>query len=774
MDKRITIGVFIGNANSPHTKTLMRGIYNAAESKGADVIFYISYHMDFYANIFKGEKLEDSHDYQSNVVYDYAMLSNVDVLIINYGSLCIYMGESSIEGFLDKFKGIPYVVLEDRDESGRGSSIISDNYNGMSKLVEHLIAVHGYRRFTYLSGPLYNRDADERYQAFTDVMDKYGIDVEPDMVEIGDFSQNVAENVNRLLDAYPDMQAMVCANDIMADTAYKEIKKRGLKVGRDIAVTGYDDYDQAESMNPPLTTVKQNEFDMAYVSVEQAINLVKGKPKIEMRAPASLRIRVSCGCKKVSESAFKFNFDENTDGEEYIDKIVKAIALKAIQANADNVVRNTINQGLRALVVEYLDQYEEGNPDAYDRKKIFQQVNELIGGKYGDYVAPVALSEAMSTLIENRMKRENDLTKVRVLAQILSTIQSAIQSAFTIREGDFAERYEQNSCYIPLISRDMMDSIADSQAFYKAPMKILAALGCKSSYLFILDKPVRHKAGQKWIPPKKMYLASYHIGTHTVAYKPEDRPEIKKNKGILQQIGRDEWAAFTAYDLFIGEMQYGLLVCEVDPDDQILMFLASMQISQAMGYLTSYSKQMQMRTKLESLVEDVKEKNRILGFISENDQLTGCLNRRGFMEQAVNLMRENNGQKAYFILADLDHLKEINDCFGHAEGDFAIKSAARILKESLPKGVVVSRIGGDEFTAMGILADGCEVLSLSSMIRDYYTAFNETTGRPYYVELSVGICELECSPDKDINEYIKRADVLLYEAKRNRRASMKR
>lgn len=775
MDKRFTIGVFIGNANSPHTRDLIKGIYNAAESKDVDVLFYLSYHMDFYENIFKGEKSEVSHDYQSNVVYDYALLSDVDALIINYGSLCIYMEDIGMDKFLSKYDGIPYVILEDRDQVGKGASIISDNYSGMGKIVEHLVRDHGYRNFAYLSGPMFNYDARERRQAFDDVLSKYGIAVNPDMVEEGDFTQNVYEQVERLLDRNPNLEALVCANDIMAETAYKVIAKRGLFVGKDIAVTGYDDYEQAESMSPPLTTVLQNEFDMAYVAVEQALNMCRGKLGMELRAPAAPRIRASCGCKIASEYAINYNAEEITSEEAYINKVVKVIVSKSILANADSKVREQITAKIRELVIEYINIYNAGTLDGYDKKKIITQVSELVAGKYGAYVLPMALSDSMVALIEYRMHKESDIERISILSDVLNTIQRAIQSADSKAESEKAERYQQDSCYIPLISREMMDSISDPKEFYKAPMKILEALRCRASYLFVYDKPVRHRAKHKWDINKKMYLASYHEGQDIVSFDPDKRPVVKKDgSSFLKCINRDDRVSLTAYALFQGEMQYGMLLCEVEPEDQILIYLAGMQISQAIGYLQSYDKQMQMRSKLEALVDDVKEKNKILGFISEYDQLTGCLNRRGFVEQVMEISRENEGSSAFFILGDLDHLKEVNDTFGHTEGDFAISSCAEILRKGLGDNALVARIGGDEFAVFYLNKNGEKAEELTARIKAYNKQFNDQTGKPYYVEVSVGMCELECDPGRDIGEYMKRADVLLYDAKKSRRASIKR
>ena len=76
---------------------------------------------------------------------------------------------------------------------------------------------------------------------------------------------------------------MICANDVMAKTAYQECTRRGIIVGRDIAITGYDDWELAKTMNPPLTTVLQNAFDMGYMAMIGAAELCKGKNVIPLK-----------------------------------------------------------------------------------------------------------------------------------------------------------------------------------------------------------------------------------------------------------------------------------------------------------------------------------------------------------------------------------------------------------------------------------------------------------------------------------------------------------
>ena len=180
-----------------------------------------------------------------------------------------------------------------------------------------------------------------------------------------------------------------------------------------------------------------------------------------------------------------------------------------------------------------------------------------------------------------------------------------------------------------------------------------------------------------------------------------------------------------------------------------------------------------MQWKLEALVQEIREKNEVLNFISESDALTGCMNRRGFMEKTLQMNKENEGKEMVILFADLDHLKEINDSFGHIEGDFSIRHCAQTLKSVVGKEGIVGRIGGDEFCVviLGNMEDGQRIIE---KVKEENEIFNRSSDKEYYVELSAGCTSVICRNGLVITDVLKEADRALYEAKKLRRKTVKK
>lgn len=221
------------------------------------------------------------------------------------------------------------------------------------------------------------------------------------------------------------------------------------------------------------------------------------------------------------------------------------------------------------------------------------------------------------------------------------------------------------------------------------------------------------------------------------------------------------------------EHTYGILIAEIDPAYLSLFYLISRQIGNMLRMYQMSEEQKTMQRKLEILVREIQEKNEVLNFISESDALTGCMNRRGFIEKTLQMNRDHEGEELLILFADLDHLKEINDSFGHIEGDFSIRHCAEVLKKVVGADGIVGRIGGDEFcvVTLGNLKDGQQIIE---RIREESDAFNCTSDKEYYVELSAGCTSVICRNGLVIADALREADRALYEVKKLRRNSVKK
>ena len=775
MGKNLTIGVLIGNANSPHAKSFMRGVYDAAEKMDVNLIFFLGVHMTSYFSQYQGQGTEDRFDYQYNVVYDYAHLADVDGLIIPYGAICIFSEDKNKAHFMDKFKNIPYVLVEERDEQNIGSSIISDNYKGMYRIVEHLVTVHQCRKLCFVSGPDDNTDAKERAQAFLDVLKVYGIDFCDSMTARGDYSQACGKQIGEVLDRYPDADALVCANDIMAETAYQECAKRGLVVGKDIAITGYDDWEMAKSMLPPLTTVLQNELDMGYESVKAVISLCNGEEPKEMKAPTEVKIRASCGCRIASEYCFeRMVTDKDILEENKVNNLIDALCKRVLQSQVGSDIQKDVRSFMKKIFINCVDIYRTSDTTSNSYETLMDNVNELFTGRCGRYISATAFGECINEYIKYLFIKENDTGKLQMASEIAGVLQQYIQSCVITQSNMRENQSEQDTMFVPLISRDMIANIDDAIAFCGAPMYILNLLRVKSAYLYMLPHPCIHKYGQEWVCPENMYLVSYLEDGRVTAYGENDWKAIDSGCGMCSKWTADRKRRMTVLNLFQGEQQYGVLMVEVEPQDMLLMHLVSLQISNALSFYCLYRQQKNTQEQLEVLIDEVNEKNKILGYVSGYDELTGILNRRGFMEEAMKFVHSHSGKTAVLLIADLDHLKQINDNYGHISGDYAIKTSAQILKKVLGEDALAARMGGDEFVSIQLADSELPPELLVNRIKIACEEANASSGKEFYVELSVGYTMFTCDSLVDFEAILSNSDKMLYEAKKVRRASVKK
>ncbi len=151
------------------------------------------------------------------------------------------------------------------------------------------------------------------------------------------------------------------------------------------------------------------------------------------------------------------------------------------------------------------------------------------------------------------------------------------------------------------------------------------------------------------------------------------------------------------------------------------------------------------------------------------DELTGLPNRRGLAIVAgplLKLARRKSLQVA-IVFADTDGLKEINDSYGHAEGDRAIVGTATTLKAAFRGADVVARVGGDEFVVLMLVSSDVDVVSVSeTRLALALAELNARADHEWQLSMTFGVaCDFGASDPLDLDELISKADSAMYNAK---------
>jgi len=120
---------------------------------------------------------------------------------------------------------------------------------------------------------------------------------------------------------------------------------------------------------------------------------------------------------------------------------------------------------------------------------------------------------------------------------------------------------------------------------------------------------------------------------------------------------------------------------------------------------------------------------------------------------------------------DLDGLKKINDNFGHKSGDEALKAAAKLLQKSFRNSDILSRLGGDEFTALATNIYPSDTLEIIlNRIDSNFSEFNKSDILPFDISISIGYSIYTANSKLPFDELLQEADTKLYAEKKRKKA----
>lgn len=226
-----TIGLVIPSIENPFFTQMASAIEKEADANGYRLILYTT-HSSF-------EKEKTALQMLASMNADGIILARIDEKLLPY-----------VEA-----TNIPVVITDSLFLGGKDITYVySDHYQGGRLAMEHLIEC-GCKKVVCIKGVQTIASANARYRGYRDVCKEHGI--EERTIDCDYNFINGLRVAEELLEKYPDVDGIVSANDMVAISIYKVLKKKDISVPEQVQLVGFDDIEIASIMTPELTTIRQ-------------------------------------------------------------------------------------------------------------------------------------------------------------------------------------------------------------------------------------------------------------------------------------------------------------------------------------------------------------------------------------------------------------------------------------------------------------------------------------------------------------------------------------
>lgn len=744
--------MLVANIVDPFSDQAAKGAIAAAEQLDVNLIIVPGKYIcqTSYSNS------DTVYEYQYNNLFAYVNSGNVDAACVCTGTIAYANTDNEKKAFLDRLgSDMPVISIASKIEGYE--YVVFDNTESVRNCVNYMIREQGKRKIAILSGYIDNSDYKERLEGYKLALADNGIEYDEELVVFCNPSRACREDAEGLLDRHPEIEAIVCSNDDMCVAVYEICADRGMKIGTDILVSGFDDMDYAEKLEPPLSSVRASAEDLGYRAVMNAYTLLEGNEITVRNVPTRFIPRLSCGYvgSRLSDIDIYLQSKEDRIGK----------LMYFIFGGTENCRDAYLIKNMKTIlgVVEKVEGGAELESD--DVMNVIESAEKMINydKNYFLYLKNIHMvaDACYDRMIKTSMSESSKLRLENLYLEIYRLISRDVGNLVN-KAGEASIDMLRRSNILVRDTLMISGSMADVGS-YSAILRRLPLLEVNSSYLYLLPEPVRYLQGDKLYDISKWNLMSYsHFDD--MFDVPENERELALSEIFTHKfIPKDKRVTLVMADLYSGEYQYGFMLCELKKQFFEYLEFITYQFGAAVKILRLFSE-------LDRHMNELNDDNAVLEGISRKDELTGLLNRRGFYAEAEDCLEKYKGTDKYAVIvfADLDYLKFINDRYGHNEGDYALRASADILRKLFRSTDIIARTGGDEFNIMAVVSEPEFEKRILERKRTCVEALNSTAGKPYRIDLSMGICEFKCSDIDDLSTVIEQADNKLYQVKRAR------
>lgn len=542
-------------------------------------VISVSYHERYFSGLIQGAKEHDinllcfseiyysaSHVKNYNKINSMLYLANNKYIdgIINWASTLTWIiTQDKFPFFFQRLKENPSYLKLQTIPNDMPITLMG-SYEGMKKIIEHLIKIHGIRRIAFIRGPENHLSSIERYRAYIDTLKEYDIPFNPNLVTPPPdptkswIEETGEEMMNYLLDkGINNFDAVVSTTDSMAFGAINAMGKKNIKIPQDLAITGFDDFPLANSTIPTLTTINPQFEEMGRKSIDMFMNIFNNKNILQKQiVEPKLVIRQSCGCldpvinqaeiKPDAVSSIKLDSKINLKKDLFPlqEKIITEI--KLIAPDFDLTAVEKFKELFHSLIDDL--NLKESKKFIYKLKEILQSATILNKDvSFWHQIISILRFYFLPMLDDNTiLKAENFFHQARIMIGNTMLQINNLQRIYEKQQKESLQKIEEE-LIITFDINKLMDKLAIK----------LPALGIPSCFLSLFE-------GKKF-PFKGSRLI--------LAYNEKKRAEIKSN-GIHfasvnlipdEFVSKDRSYIFVIKPLYFQQEQLGFILFEIGP-----------------------------------------------------------------------------------------------------------------------------------------------------------------------------------------------------------------
>ena len=725
--KRLHFGDMIATLDDITQRAALNGIYDFARLNDIDMTIYVG----MYQNI------DDVNTHYETCFTAIKNNTSLDGLLILSGFVVQTLGLKKMNEELSSLSELFPIVSVSYSAPGV-CTVLTDNVNGMFHAVDHLIKLHNKKNIAFIKGPEGHPETVERLEGYKMALEKNAIEFNEDLILPGNFTViGGQEAIIELIDKRDvEFDAIAASDDGTARGAMEELKSRNILIPSNVAVIGFDDDRGSDTFIPSISTVKQDFSQIGMVSAEKLLRKIHGQQTDDVtNIIPVLLARQSCGC---------LENDMSQEEPENIGLFAETSLLSFIYQRFTTIFHiyvppQIIQEWVTGLIKRTIEK-------PFDSEGFLRMFDEIIinYNHYSDNYTP--WQEAMNAYIRGLELYRDEVDSTYDVLSTLIRATSLVHDISMKSEKNLEFALDNFRTALRRATGSLV-SMLDTDALTDSLQRSLPLFSLNTALVGLYQPHIVAES-----PDEKRYIYTVlgFDGTDRFCVQNADcTPVLYGDYSIISDFNFErERRTFFFFPLFFEDEEVGILMMPYEKKVTTDVYeTLRINISTALKGI--------------SLLSTIRA-------LSVTDELTGLYNRRGFFQLAISRLQHmirSDDAIPVLLYMDLDGLKQINDTYGHNEGDVAISAFANILKNTLRQDDIIGRLGGDEFVVLSSVKYEGNSEQVVTRIRNSIEKYNSKKAHPYNLSTSIGSFILKEKTKESLDAAILGADSYLYEEK---------